>query len=204
MQVTQLLTDWRQGNQAALEELVPLVHAELRRLARGYLRRERAGHTLQTSALINEAYMRLMSDTPDWQNRAHFYGVAANLMRRILVDHARAQQVAKRGGADQQRVSLADVAEMPDARDTELIALDDALATLAELDPQQSRVVELRYFGGLTIDETAEELGISHATVEREWAMARGWLRRNSRMDEKQDRTHRVFRMHMIGLHGCE
>ena len=177
MQVTQLLTDWRNGNQAALEELVPLVHAELRRLARAYLRRERAGHTLQTSALINEAYLRLMDKQIDWQNRAHFIGVAAQSMRRILVDHARAQLVAKRGG-EQQRVSLADIAEMPDARDAELIALDDALTTLAEFDPQQCRVVELRYFGGLTIDETAEALGISHATVEREWAMARVWLRR--------------------------
>jgi RNA polymerase sigma factor (TIGR02999 family) len=177
MQVTQLLTAWHNGNQAALEELVPLVHQELRRLARAYLRRERAGHTLQTSALINEAYLRLIDQKLEWQNRAHFFGVAAQAMRRILVDHARAQHVAKRGG-EQQRVSLAEVAEMPEARDADLVALDDALTTLAEFDPQQCRIVEMRYFGGLTIDETAEAMGISHATVEREWAVARAWLRR--------------------------
>ena len=178
MQVTGLLTDWRNGNQAALDELIPLVYAELQRLARAYLRRERPGHTLQTSALINEAFLRLVDQKISWQNRAHFYGVSAQLMRRILVDHARAQQVAKRGGGEQQRVSLADAAEMPAARPTDLIALDDALTALAALDPQQCRVVELRYFGGLTIDETAEALGLSTATVEREWASARVWLRR--------------------------
>jgi RNA polymerase sigma-70 factor, ECF subfamily len=176
MQVTQLLTDWRDGNQQALEDLIPLVQAELKRLARAYLRREREGHTLQTSALVNEAFLRLVDQQISWQNRAHFFGIAAQLMRRVLVDHARAQQGLKRGG-DQQRVSLADAAEMPDARAADLVALDDALSTLATLDPRQSQVVELRYFGGLTIDETAEVLGISTATVEREWTLARAFLR---------------------------
>lgn len=178
MQVTQLLTDWRNGNQQALEDLIPLVQAELKRLARAYLRRERQGHTLQTSALVNEAFLRLVDQQISWQNRAHFFGIAAQLMRRVLVDHARAQQGLKRGGADQQRVSLADVAEMPDTRAADLVALDDALNTLATLDPRQSQVVELRYFGGLTIDETAEALGVSAATVEREWTLARAFLRR--------------------------
>lgn len=177
MQVTQLLTDWRNGNQQALEDLVPLVQAELKRLARAYLRRERQGHTLQTSALVNEAFMRLVDQQISWQNRAHFFGISAQIMRRVLVDHARSQQGLKRGG-DQQRVSLADAAEMPEARAADLVALDDALTTLAELDPRQSQVVELRYFGGLTIDETAEVMGISTATVEREWTMARAFLRR--------------------------
>jgi RNA polymerase sigma-70 factor, ECF subfamily len=176
-QVTGLLTDWRNGNAAALDELIPLVYAELQRLARAYLRRESPGHTLQTSALINEAFLRLVDNRISWQNRAHFYGVSAQLMRRILVDHARTHLVAKRGG-DLQRVSLADIAELPDARSTDLVALDDALNALAVFDPQQSRIVELRYFGGLTIEETAEALDISHATVERDWAMARAWLRR--------------------------
>ena len=177
MQVTQLLTDWRNGDAAALEELVPLVQTELKRLARAYLRRERQGHTLQTSALVNEAFLRLVDNQISWQNRAHFFGIAAQLMRRVLVDHARAQQGLKRGG-DQQRVSLADIAEMPDARTADLVALDDALTTLAALDARQSQVVELRYFGGLTIDETAEVLGLSTATVEREWTLARAFLRR--------------------------
>ncbi len=176
-QVTRLLQAWRDGDQAAFDELIPLIYDELRRLARGYLRRERPGHTLQTSALINEAYLRLVDQQAVWRNRAHFYGVAAQLMRRILVDHARAQQMAKRGG-ERQRVTLDDVAEMPDAKATDLMALDEALIALAERDPRQGRIVELRYFGGLTIEETAEALGVSHATVEREWAMARAWLRR--------------------------
>lgn len=177
MQVTQLLTDWCNGNQQARDDLILLVHAELKRLARAYLRRERQGHTLQTSALVNEAFLRLVDQQVSWQNRAHFFGIAAQLMRRVLVDHARTQQGLKRGG-DQQRVSLADIAEMPDARAADLVALDDALNTLTALDPRQSQVVELRYFGGLTIDETAEVLGISTATVEREWTLARAFLRR--------------------------
>ena len=174
--VTRLLVEWGQGDQAALDELIPLVYAELQRLAQHYLRGERRGHTLQTSALINEAFLRLIDQQIAWQNRAHFFGVAARLMRRILVDHARNQGRAKRGGA-QQRLSLAAAAELATPSDKELIALDDALTQLATLDPRQSQIVELRYFGGLTIDEVAEVLGISHATIEREWSMARAWLR---------------------------
>ena len=176
-QVTQFLIDWRAGDETALAQLIPLVYDELHRLAAAYLRRERRDHTLQTSALVNEAYLKLIEQKVTWQNRAHFFGVAAQLMRRILVDHARAQQVAKRGG-DQQRVSLADAAEIAATQNIDLLALDEALEQLTAFDPQQSRLVELRYFGGLTIEETAEVLGVSHATVEREWALARAWLRR--------------------------
>lgn len=174
--VTRLLVEWGHGEQAALDELIPLVYAELQRLAQHYLRGERRGHTLQTSALINEVFLRLIDQQIDWHNRAHFFGVAARLMRQILVDHARSQGRVKRGG-DQQRVSLADAAELEPATDKDLIALDEALTGLAALDPRQSQIVELRFFGGLTIEETAEVLGISHATVEREWSMARAWLR---------------------------
>jgi RNA polymerase sigma factor (TIGR02999 family) len=147
----------------------------LRRLAHNYMRRERAGHTLQTSALINEAYLRLFDGEVTWKSRSHFFGIAARLMRQILVDHARALHNLKRGG-DQLRVSLSEAAGMGE-RAAELIALDEALENLAALDEQQSRVVELRYFSGLTIEETAEVLSISTATVEREWRSARAWLR---------------------------
>jgi RNA polymerase sigma factor (TIGR02999 family) len=175
--VTQLLLDWSKGDQAALEQLIPLVQAELHQLARNYLRRERRGHTLQTAALVNEAYLRLVEQHVSWQNRAHFFGVAAQLMRRTLVEYARNKKRAKRGGG-QQRVSLTAVAETTPSEDADLLALDDALSSLAELDPRQSRIVELRYFGGLTIAETAEVLDISEATVEREWRLARAWLLR--------------------------
>jgi RNA polymerase sigma factor (TIGR02999 family) len=175
--VTQLLLAWGQGDQAALDQLVPLVYDELRRLAQHYLRRERPGHTLQTSALVNEAFLRLIDQQVSWQNRAHFFGVSARLMRRVLVDYARERRTEKRGG-EQMRLELDEALDIAEARDADLIALDDALNSLAEIDPQQSRVVELRYFGGLTIAETAEALGISTATVEREWNMARAWLRR--------------------------
>jgi RNA polymerase sigma-70 factor, ECF subfamily len=173
-EIPQLLRDWSEGDKAALDKLVPIVQDELRRLARNYMRREQAGHTLQTTALINEAYLRLVGAKQDWKSRSHFFGIAARLMRQILVDHARAQRNVKRGG-DQLRVSLsqADVGNQAE----ELIALDDALKSLAELDEQQSRIVELRYFSGLTIEETAEALKISTATVEREWRSARAWLR---------------------------
>jgi RNA polymerase sigma factor (TIGR02999 family) len=174
-QVTQLLLDWRDGDRAALDRLMPIVEAELRRLARNYMRRERPDHTLQTSALINEAYLRLVGRDVAWQNRAHFFGIAARLMRQVLVDHARAQHNLKRGG-NQLRVSLTEAAEVsPQA--VELIALDEALDQLAALDEQQSRIIELRYFSGLTIEETADVLQISTATVEREWRSARVWLR---------------------------
>lgn len=170
--------DWSNGDRAALEQLVPIVQSELRRLARHYMGRERSGHTLQTSALINEAYIRLIDQRVAWQNRAHFFGIAARLMRQILVDHARARSYAKRGGPVQQKVSLSEAVDLSDGRAAELIALDEALESLAALNPQHSRIVELRFFGGLTIEETAEVLGVSHATVERDWALSRAWLRR--------------------------
>src|SRR5690348_7988473 len=177
-QVSKLLVNWRQGDPGAREALIPLVYDELRRLARRYLRRERPDHTLQSAALVNEAYLRLIrQDQPPWQNRAHFFGVAAQLMRHILVDHARNRAAAKRG-AGVARLSLDPELALPQARDVNLVALDDALKRLADLDPQQSRLVELRFFGGLSIEETSVVLGVSPATVKREWATARAWLRR--------------------------
>lgn len=177
-EITRLLRDWREGDRAALDQLMPLVYDELRRLAKRYLRRQAPGHTLQTTALINEAYLRMV-DMPgiDWQNRAHFFGVAAQAMRYLLVDHARAKQYAKRGGGAQQ-VTLDEAAQVSSERPDELLALDEALTRLAALDLRQSRIVELRYFGGLTVDETAEVLGVSVPTVHREWAKAKGWLYR--------------------------
>jgi RNA polymerase sigma factor (TIGR02999 family) len=177
-QVSKLLVNWRRGDQGAREALIPLVYNELRRLARLHLRRERPDHTLQSAALVHEAYLRLIrQDHPQWQNRAHFFGVAAQLMRHILVDHARNRAAAKRG-AGAPRLSLDEEVALPQARDVDIVALDDALNQLAALDPQQSRVVELRFFGGLSIEETSVVLGISPATVKREWATARAWLQR--------------------------
>ena len=177
-EVSQLLVAWRSGDKAALNELTPLLYNELRRLARHYMRGERIGHTLQATALANEAYIRLIDYREvQWQDRAHFFAVAAQLMRRILIDHARSRNYAKRGGA-QQRLSLSKADRFADKPDVDLIALDDALKTLAEMNEQQSGIVELRFFGGLTIEQTAEVLKISHATVERDWAVARAWLRR--------------------------
>jgi RNA polymerase sigma factor (TIGR02999 family) len=177
-EVTQLLLAWSDGNQAALEQLTPLVYRELRRLARGYMRQERHDHILQTTALINEAYLRLI-DWKDvrWQNRAHFFGVAAQLMRRILVDFARASHQAKRGGAMRQ-VSLDEAAAVSVERAAEFIALDEALSRLAAIDQRRSRMVELRFFGGLNEEETAEALKVSPRTVRREWSLARAWLYR--------------------------
>ena len=158
---------------------MPLVHSELRRLAGNYLRRERIGHTLQPTALVNEAYLRLVDQRKaNWQNRAQFYGIAAQLMRRILVDHARQHNAAKRGGLDQQRLSITSAEALSAKPDLDLLALHEALEELAEVDPQQSRIVELKFFGGLSIEETAEVLNLGHATVERDWKMARAWLRR--------------------------
>ena len=158
---------------------MPLVHSELRRLAGNYLRRERVGHTLQPTALVNEAYLRLVDQRKaNWQNRAQFYGIAAQLMRRILVDHARQHNAAKRGGSDQQRLSITSAEALSDKPDLDLLALHEALEELAVVDPQQSRIVELKFFGGLSIEETAEVLNLGHATVERDWKMARAWLRR--------------------------
>jgi RNA polymerase sigma factor (TIGR02999 family) len=180
-EITQLLRAWSEGDQAALEQLVPLIHRELRRLAKGYMRKERPGHILQTTALINEAYLRLI-DWKDvrWQNRAHFFGVAAQLMRRILVDFARAHHRATRGGAMRQ-VSLDEAAAVSVERAAEFIELDEALDRLAVIDPRRSRMVELRFFGGLSEEETAEALKVSPRTVRREWSLARAWLRRELR-----------------------
>ncbi|MCA1555645.1 MAG: sigma-70 family RNA polymerase sigma factor [Acidobacteria bacterium] len=176
-EVTQLLVAWSNGDRAALDRLMPLVYTELRRLAHHYMRRERPGHTLQTTALVNEAYLRLVDqESMRWENRAHFFGIAARLMREILVDHARSQQAAKRGGG-QYKLSLSKVDRIASRPDVNLIALDEALGRLEANDPQKSRIVELRYFGGLGIEETAEVIGISPATVKRDWSMARAWLR---------------------------
>ena len=176
-EVTQLLVAWSKGDKTALERLMPLVYAELRRLARHYMSRERPGHTLQTKALVNEAYLRLVDQGKmRWENRAHFFGIAARLMREILIDHARSRQAAKRGGA-QVRLSLSKVDRNASRPDVNLLALDEALGRLEAIDTQKSRIVELRYFGGLGIEETAEVIGVSPATVKREWSMARAWLR---------------------------
>jgi RNA polymerase sigma factor (TIGR02999 family) len=174
--LTKLLLDWSNGDQAALDELMPLVYDELRRLARHYMLRERPGHMLQTTALVNEAFLRLVDQRRvNWQNRAHFFAIAAQMMRRILVDHARGHLYAKRGGGAR-RISLDRVSVVSEERAADVIALDEALTGLAEIDPQQSRVVELRFFGGLTVEETAEVLGLSPATVKREWSAAKAWL----------------------------
>ncbi len=172
--VTQLLLAWAQGNEAARDELIPLVYDTLRRIARNHLRGERPGHTLQTTALINEVYLRLIDQSVSWQSRAHFFGITARLMRQVLVDYARARSRNKRGG-DQQRVSLA-VAEEGLEQSADLLALDEALEALDQVDPERSRIVELRFFGGLTIEETAEVMGVSTPTVERGWRAARAWL----------------------------
>jgi RNA polymerase sigma-70 factor (ECF subfamily) len=177
-EVTQLLLDWSDGDQAAFDALMPLVYDELRQMAHRYMSRERPGHTLQTTALVSEAYLRLVDQKRvHWQNRAHFFAVAAQAMRRILIDYARKQRYAKRGGGAP-KISLEEAAVMSQERAADLVALDHALITLASLDPQQSRVVELRFFGGLTIEETAEVLRLSVDMVKREWATAKAWLSR--------------------------
>ncbi len=177
-EVTQLLLDWNNGDQAALDELLPLVNVELRLLAKRYMRRESPGHTLQTSALVNEAYLRLIDQKHvQWQNRAHFLGIAAQLMRRILIDHARSHHYAKRGGGAL-RVSLDESAAVTEAKAAELMAVDEAVQKLAALDARKGRIVELRFYGGLTEEETAEVLGVSIPTVQREWRAAKAWLHR--------------------------
>src|SRR6266850_3622922 len=177
-EVTQLLVDWSGGNQAALDKLMPLVEAELHRLAHYYMSRERAGHTLQTTAILNEAYLRLVDDTkPVWQGRTHFIAAAARLMRRVMVDHAREHHSLKRGGGAL-KVTLDEAALVTETRSEELLALDEALESLAAQDARKSQIVELRYFGGLSIKETAEFLKLSQRTVEREWTMAKAWLYR--------------------------
>jgi RNA polymerase sigma factor (TIGR02999 family) len=174
--VTQLLLAWQAGDRDALDRMLPLVYDELHRLAAGYLRRERPDHTLQPTALVHEAYLRLVRQRQvDWRNRAQFLGVAAGMMRRILVNHARDRSAGKRAGGREQ-VSLSLVEDGRGPPDIDLIALEDALARLTSLDERKGRVVELRFFGGLAMDEIAEVLGISRATVEREWSFARAWL----------------------------
>ena len=175
-EITELLAEWRDGNQSALDELYPLVYNELHRLARRYMSRERKGHTLQTTALINEAYVRLVDQkNVQWANRSHFFAISAQIMRRILIDHARRHAYAKRGGGAQQ-VSLEEAATVAPDLGLELIRLDEALKTLAEMDPRRSQVVEMRYFGGLNNEEIAGVLRISENTVTRDWNMARAWL----------------------------
>jgi RNA polymerase sigma factor (TIGR02999 family) len=175
-QVTQLLADWRGGDSAALDKLIPLVQPELHRLASHYMRRERQGHTLQTTALINEAYLRLVDKThPQWADSTHFFAVAGQLMRRVMVDHARQRQAAKRG-AGRVQVTLDETALVSDARADELLALDEALDRLAKLDPRMCQIVEMRYFGGLTIAETADVLKVHPNTVKAEWNAAKAWL----------------------------
>ena len=174
-QVTELLRRWSGGDVAAREALVPLVYDELRRLARYYLASQRSDHTLQSTAIVHEAYLRLAGfDNVHWENRSHFFAVAAQLMRRILVDHARKRNAAKRGGHN--LTLLVEEAEPSSRREMDLVALDDALKALAELDERQSRIVELRFFGGLSIEDTSRVLEISPATVKREWSTARAWL----------------------------
>ena len=177
-ELTELLVAWGDGDESALDRLAPLVQSELRRLASHYMSRERGGHLLQTSALINEAYLRLIDwKAVRWQNRAHFFGVAAQVMRRILVDFAR-QRPRAAEGQDARNISLDEALTVADDKDSDLLALDDALNDLARIDERKSRVVELRFFGGLSVEETAEVLGISPVTVMREWSKAKAWLYR--------------------------
>ena len=184
---TELLHAWGEGDTTALDKLTPLVHKELHRLARHYMRGERPDHTLQATALVNEAYLRLIDwKNARWQNRAYFAAVAAQLMRRILVDHARSRHYAKRGGGAQ-RVSLNDVVLVSEKRAPEVIALDDALRRLDAIDPRKGQVVELRFFGGLSVKETAEVLKVSPQTVLRDWDLAKAWLHREiSEKDEDE------------------
>ena len=174
--VTKLLVQWSGGDPQALDALIPIVYQELRRVARYYLKQEKQNHTLSSTALVHEAYLRLVNQKEvTWQNRAHFFAVAAQMMRRILVDHARRHGYAKRGGGVM-TLALEEVVATPQRREIDLVALDDALDSLAKLDDRQSRMVELRFFGGLSIEETSEVLGVSVPTVKREWASARAWL----------------------------
>jgi RNA polymerase sigma-70 factor, ECF subfamily len=177
-EITALLGRWKQGDSQAIDQLMALVYPELKKIAAAYLRSEKPGHTLQPTALINEAYLRIVDQTSPWASRAHFYGIAAQLMRRILLDHARRKFSSKRGGRVA-RVGVEFAAEVPEVEKTsDLLEIDRALTQLAALDERQAKVVELRYFGGLSIEETAEALDISVATVKREWTMARAWLKR--------------------------
>jgi RNA polymerase sigma factor (TIGR02999 family) len=176
-----LLAAWSDGDRSALDKLLPLVEGELHRLAHRYMSHEREGHTLQTTALVNEAYLKLIDQKVDWQSRAHFFGIAAQIMRRILIDHARKHLGPKHGGG--KTISLEEVAVVSRERASELVALDEALTTLAKVDERKSRLVELRYFGGLTIEETAAVLGVSDETIRREWIRAKAFLHRELSSD---------------------
>lgn len=178
VEITRLLIAWSGGDEKALDKLMPLVYGRLRRLAASYLRHERPDHTLQTSALVNEVYLRLIAqDQVNWRDRAHFYAISAQMMRRILVDHARRHGYAKRGGPAK-NLTPAELDLVTDDKNPDVVEIDDALTALAEKDPQQAKLVELRYFGGLTKEEIAEVLGISSATVTRRWRLAKAWLYR--------------------------
>jgi RNA polymerase sigma factor (TIGR02999 family) len=174
-EVTRLLAAWGDGDREALTALLPLVYDELRRLARSYMRRERTGHTLQTTSLVHEAYLRLVDQKTPWANRAHFFGIAAQAMRRVLLDHEKSRQTAKRGAGSQQ-ISLDAAALISEQRSLDVLLLDRVLSRLEEIDPQRAKIVELRFFGGLSNEEASEVLGISPATVQRQWAGARAWL----------------------------
>ena len=177
-EMTELLAAWSEGDRHALDQLLPLVEEELHRLAHRYMKREREGHMLQTTALVNEAYLRLIDQREvRWQNRAHFFAIAAEMMRRILIDHARKQAYQKRGGGAR-HLPLDEAAVLTNERAAELVALDEALKSLAKIDERKARVIELRYFGGLSVEEVAEVLGVHPDTVTREWRRARAWLHR--------------------------
>ena len=183
-ELTGLLEDWKQGDPTALQKLTPLIYDELRRIAHRYAQRERNGHTLQTTALVNEAYLRLAAgEKHDWQNRSHFFAVTAQVMRHILIDHARRRRFVKHGGEAQQ-VPIEDASLMATERAAELIALDEALAEFAKLDPRKARVVELRYFGGLSLEETADTVGVSLMTVRRDWSTAKAWLFKRLKVED--------------------
>jgi RNA polymerase sigma factor (TIGR02999 family) len=185
--VTQLLLAWREGDRSALDRLMPLVYEELRRLAAHYMRGERTGHTLQTTALVNEAYLRLVDHKNiQWQNRTHFFAVASQAMRRVLVDHARSRGYAKRGGGSH-RVTFDEGALISHEQDPDLLALDEALSRLSAIDPRKAQIVELRYFGGLSVEETAEVLKVSAVTVMREWSKAKAWLFRELNPETSDD-----------------
>jgi RNA polymerase sigma factor (TIGR02999 family) len=185
-EINRLLAEWGGGDVAARDALIPLIYDELRRVARRHLWQERPDHTLQSAGLVNEAFLRLVRQEPQkWQNRAHFFGVAAQVMRHILVDHARARLAVKRG-AGAERLTLDTCVILPEKPQTDLVALDAALEKLAKLDPEQSHLIELRFFGGLSIEETAVVLGVSPATVKRDWATARAWLRREMKEAEEK------------------
>ncbi|HUK89827.1 MAG TPA: ECF-type sigma factor [Blastocatellia bacterium] len=187
-EITGLLRDWRNGNRDALDKLIPIVYDDLRRIARRYIRRQAAGQTLQTTAVVHEAYMRLAGkDDVDWQNRAHFYGVCAQVMRSLLVDRARARGAAKRGGG-LYRAPMVDPLDPSDNKAIDIIALDGALEGLASIDPRKAKIVELRYFGGLTVEETASFLDLSPITIKREWLKAKAWLYNELNNENRENR----------------